>query len=469
MIAPGNTFAILTILFWPIITLLIFRSTTTDRAIVWSLLGAALFLPVSTTIKLPLFPNLNKESLSVVTALLIIVFSAKKGPVSIPSTPVIRFLLILYIVVPVITVMTNTEPQVSMFSRRPGLGLLELQNMLVGKFIYLVPFVLGYSFLHDPKAHKALLQVIVVAALFYSLLVLYEIRMSPRLHSIIYGYFPHDWRQQLRDGGFRSVAFLGHGLLVSVFLMSSVIAAASFVRSKVSLFNINPLLYCGFLAGVLVLNKSMAAIVFAVSAVSAIFVLNQKLQLKVAGLIVILCLTYPFLRGAELFPTQKVVEIAAIQDETRAASLAFRFEQEKGLLEWAERKPWFGWGIWGRSRPMTDQTGVGTAVTDGYWMLVLGEDGWLGYIACFGLMGLPVLFAYKGVSRSGEKSQSTAGMAMVLAFIILDQLPNDSMRPWVWLISGSLIGFYEKHRLLRSSSNNLAVKKREGASGTTQG
>lgn len=62
---------------------------------------------------------------------------------------------------------------------------------------------------------------LVIAGLIYTVPMLYEIRMSPQLHTIFYGYFPHSFGQQARGGGFRPVVFMGHGLLVGFLRLSS--------------------------------------------------------------------------------------------------------------------------------------------------------------------------------------------------------------------------------------------------------
>ena len=82
-----------------------------------------------------------------------------------------------------------------------------------------------------------MLRGLVVAGLIYSLPMLFEVRMSPQLHTWIYGYFPHSFGQQMRDGGFRPVVFIGHGLGVAFFVMTTVVAAAAFWRTGTHLFN----------------------------------------------------------------------------------------------------------------------------------------------------------------------------------------------------------------------------------------
>lgn len=59
-----------------------------------------------------------------------------------------------------------------------------------------------------------LLKVLALACLAYSLLALWEVRMSPRLNREIYGFFGHSWSQHVRYGGYRPILFLNHGIWV---------------------------------------------------------------------------------------------------------------------------------------------------------------------------------------------------------------------------------------------------------------
>ena len=75
----------------------------------------------------------------------------------------------------------------------------------------LAPFYIGSRFLCSDKGRSELLKAFPVAALFYSLPMLLEVRISPQLHRWVYGYFPHSFVQQVRYGGYRPVSFLSTG------------------------------------------------------------------------------------------------------------------------------------------------------------------------------------------------------------------------------------------------------------------
>ena len=174
---------------------------------------------------------------------------------------------------------------------------------------------------------------LIVAGLFYSLPMLFEVRMSPQLHTWIYGYFPHSFLQQMREGGFRPVVFLGHGLLVAFFIMTSAVAAAAFWRTRARVVRLPAAGVTAYLGGVLVLCKTLGALVYGAALVLLVRFTRPQLQLRIALVLVAIALLYPTLRAADLFPTRTMVELAQSIDADRAQSLKFRFDNEDQLLD----------------------------------------------------------------------------------------------------------------------------------------
>ena len=94
----------------------------------------------------------------------------------------------------------------------------------------LLPLILARKFLARPTEHRTFLIVLCTSGLLYSLLALYEVRMSPQLNNMVYGFFPHSWRQHIRGNGFRPLVFLEHGLFLGIFLSTTVLAAFGLAR-----------------------------------------------------------------------------------------------------------------------------------------------------------------------------------------------------------------------------------------------
>ena len=163
-------------------------------------------------------------------------------------------------------------------------------------------------------------------------------------------------------------------------------------------------------------------------------------QLLFAGVISVVVLLYPVLRSADLIPVDKVVALAERVSPDRAFSLQYRLDNEDALGARAAEKPLAGWGTWGRNQIFDPETGRMLSVTDGVWILVIGSYGWLGYIAQFGLLTLPILMLAFG-RRWGTLTPATAGLALVMAVNLLDLLPNATLTPITWMVGGALAGF----------------------------
>ncbi|RJK94694.1 hypothetical protein D3P06_18490 [Paracoccus aestuarii] len=90
-------------------------------------------------------------------------------------------------------------------------------------------------------------------------------------------------------------------------------------------------------------------------------------------------------------------------------------------------------------------------MTDGYWVIAIGSKGWLGYIAEFGLLLIPMIFL--GLRwKSLALTPATAGIAMVLTANMIDLIPNATLTPVTWLLAGALAGRLELGRVAADSA-----------------
>jgi hypothetical protein len=172
------------------------------------------------------------------------------------------------------------------------------------------------------------------------------------------------------------------------------------------------------------------------------------LHLRIALLLVVLALVYPLLRIADIFPTGVLVEAARTISDQRAGSLQYRFDQEAQLLDRASQRIIFGWGRYGRNRVyVQDYSGTGSdaSVTDGRWIITLGQFGLFGFLAEFGLLALPVFRAAAAlkVVKSFNDGIFLGALALILATNLVDLLPNSVLSSWTWLVAGSLMGCSE--------------------------
>jgi hypothetical protein len=283
---------------------------------------------------------------------------------------------------------------------------------------------------------------------------LFEIRFSPQLHFWVYGYYPTEFVQTMREGGFRPMVFMKHGLLAAFFLMTSVLAATALWRNRVRFVPAPSSVIVSYLGFVLFLCKSFAALVYGMFGGALIFLAKPKTQLRVATILVTISLLYPMLRSFDLFPTAIIIDLAKSVSQERAESLDVRFRNEAVLLTRAFERPLFGWGRYGRSRIYDAENGKDISVTDGRWIIDIGQFGLIGFLSEFGLLSICV---YRAVAacrlvRSASEQVAFAALVLILSLNIFDLLPNSGLLPWTWLLAGALLGNAEALAFNRKSS-----------------
>src|SRR5207302_451138 len=123
--------------------------------------------------------------------------------------------------------------------------------------------------------------------------------------------------------------------------------------------------------------------------------------------------------AADLVPTNAALDLAGSIDSDRRASLETRFNNENELLERASQRFLFGWGRYGRSR-IYGEWGNDVSVTDGWWIVIMGEFGFVGFLAQFGLLALPVFTTARALrfAESTKEKVFLSALALILAINI---------------------------------------------------
>lgn len=444
-----NAFATLVLASWPLVSLVLFRKLPAGRAVLWSLMLAYLFLPPPPTVfDFPGLPPLDKDRIPSIVAFLLCFFLYGKRILYFPRSHIAKGLMLLFVLTPLATVLTNSEPIFFGQVGLPGLRLIEAVALMVQQCIVLVPFILAYSFLRSEEALKDILIAFVSLGLVYSLLMLIEVRLSPQLNLWIYGYYQHLFDQLVRAGGFRPIVFLYHGLWVALFALMMLAAAAALFRAAKGRAKLAYGALTGYFALVLLLCKSLASILYAGILVPMILLASRLWQFRLAAALAALAVLYPIAKGLEWIPEAQILERVTELSEDRAGSLKFRFDNERVLLDRAYLKPVFGWGSWGRNHILDPVTGALLTVTDGRWIITIGVFGWVGYLAEFLLFSLPlfVLLARSFVlTKEDHTSPYLGALALILGFNLFDLLPNATITPLTWLLGGALLGYVEHH------------------------
>lgn len=451
-----NSFAYLMLMIWPIACVMMFRRMGIERAIIWAILGGYLLLPPRAVFDLPMVPDFDKTSIPNLFALACCLFVAKRAVPVRPESRLMTLLLVLFVAGTIPTVLTNTDailfssilesgPVSFVTGGLPGLRVMDVLSFASNQMITLIPFVLGRAFLASQTGLRELLLALLVGGLVYSLPALLEIRLSPQINIWVYGFFQHDFGQMMRQGGYRPIVFLPHGLWMAFFFMTAAAAAAALFRMADRNSRPRLLAATGYLFGVLILCKSLAPLAYGIAIIPAILLASPKGQIRIAVIFAGIAVLYPVLRENGIIPVDRILALAETISSERAESLAFRFENEEMLLERAHEKRLFGWGGWGRNLVRDPMSGEILSIPDGEWIIVFGTFGWVGYLSKMGILALP-LFLLLRQARREAPSRKVAALALILAITLIDMLINAILTPYTWLIAGAVLGYTESRR-----------------------
>jgi len=438
----GNDIAYLVLILWPLLAIYLYRTKTLQTATLWTVVGGFMALPVSTIIDFPLIPPLGKHSIPILSALVGVWFVKGKSVSLKGNYGWVKYLLVLFFLSPIITVLLNGDRINTGGMILPGLTVRDILSTMINQLLFIAPLLFGRQFFRTYEQQLVMFKTLIVAGLIYSIPILIEIRLSPQLHTWLYGYFPHSFGQQKRFGGFRPVVFMGHGLWVAFFVAVVTLSAIALWKNGEKIRQLSSAKVSLYLLAILILCKSMASLLYGIYAYFLIKYTSVKTQFRLSITLVTIALLYPNMSLLNIFPHQQVANVAAIIDEDRAGSLMFRFDQESELLKHGSEKFFFGWGGWGRSRLYNEETGRDESVTDGRWIITFGKFGWLGFIAEFGLLAMTVFRAYKASKLVNDKKELNllSAHAILVSFLMVDQIPNASLKPWLWLLAGILLG-----------------------------
>ena len=455
-----NALASLALASWPLVTVFLLKRLPPGRAVIATLLIGYLFLPEPpAAFDFPLVPPLTKHTIPALSALVMWFWLYSKDFRLLPRSPVTVCLLMLFILSPVATAMSNTAPVFWGDFRIQGMTIRDAIAFVIQQTLLVLPFLLARRFLSQAEDQRDLMVALMIGGVVYSFPMLIEVRLSPQMNMWIYGYYQHDFIQTIRFGGFRPMVFLYHGIWAAFFLLMSIVAAFALWKTGTFKSNWKILAIALYLTGVLVLAKSLGAWLFAAVLIPVIVLFGMRWQMRLAVCIAAFAITYPALKGAGVVPEDKILAFAESIDPDRAASLEFRFNNENRLLERAEEKPLFGWGNYDRNQIMNPLNGDILTVTDGRWIILIGQLGWLGFIAEFGLLVIPVFFLWRETRHRhpSEYSLLIVPMSLLLAVNVFDMLPNATLTPLTWLMAGALTGYAETLRENRGA--NLPIHR----------
>lgn len=102
------------------------RGLDRQRALIWSILAGYLLLPPVVAIDLPVFPALDKMMIPALAAAAMVFFFARdQGEKPPPMGGFVVFLVLMNLVSPMATALTNPDPLIDGINYRPGMNFAE--------------------------------------------------------------------------------------------------------------------------------------------------------------------------------------------------------------------------------------------------------------------------------------------------------------------------------------------------------
>lgn len=445
----------ITIFGWPLVVLALFAVLPPRRAVIVGMLGAWLFLPMA-GYPLPGLPDITKMSITCVTVFLgTMIFDA--GRFARLRWSWADLAMVTWVLVPLLSAVSAGYGAYEGFS-----GIL---NQLVS---WGMPYVIGRLYFSDLDGLRELAMGIFVGGLVYVPFVLFEARMSPQLHTWVYGFHQHVFAQSKRGEGWRPTVFMQHGLAVAMFMGTAAVCGvwlwtAGRVRTVRVIGGAVPtwILAVGLFA-VAAACKSSYALLLMLAGTGALL-LSRALNTRVvlAGMLMIAPL-YVAARTVGGWDAQLLRDAASMIAPSRTDSFAMRLDSEDTLWRWVQGELLFGHGRLGELTGK-DSENWGRFIPDGLWLIALGKNGMVGLAAMYGVLLLPsAVFLWRHRARELMRPDVAGATVLMLVLVLyaMDNLLNAMVNPIYLLAAGGLAA---------CSAGAVAQSERRSLAVSTQG
>ena len=413
-----NPFGTLIFYGWFPFLIFLFTQYKPHRVVAVGYIVSYLFLPLFTVSLVPGLPGFDKVTITSF-ALLIGMLMFDPGRINSLKLSWIDVPMVVWCLVPFASNYTNE------------LGLPDaFKGVLHQTIIWGFPYMFGLLYFNRFDRLRDLAIGIFAGGLAYIPFCLLESRIGPLIHLRVYGFTVfNDWSQAVRYGGYRPLVFTPHGLAVSAWMVGAALIGVWFWQSGAvkKLGNISvSVLTSSMLITVILLRSTGAWFILVLGIVAASLARWLRTGILIY-VVVALMSTYLYSAGTGAFKGEQIVAVVGQStNQDRAGSLRFRFDNEEILSAKARQKALFGWGWNGRNR-VIDPDGKDSAVTDSFWIIAFGSNGWVGLISFWTMMVLPgVVFLrrYPAHMWRSKKVAPAAILVVMLTTYMLDCLSN---------------------------------------------
>lgn len=311
--------------------------------------------------------------------------------------------------------------------------------------VFGIPWFLGRIYIGDVIRLRKFAQAIFIGGLIYIPFCLLEMKIGPEVHRMIYGFYPHpDYMQAVRDGGFRPIVCMQHGLMLGMFMASASLCGTwLWMRTaapRKRIWGIPIAFWVFVLVTVTVLCKSAGSLALLIAGLSVLLLTKFMRTYLLVFVLVAAPLTYIASRTMLGWDGNNLADmVEQYMNKDRASSLRTRFGSENVIVAKAMQKPILGWGPNGAGQ--SNAKGELIAIPDGMWEETLSAWGWIGLTAIYAVMLLPaVLLVRRFPARTwGHPALAAPGALAILGVLYaLDNLMNNMMNPLFYMAMGGV-------------------------------
>jgi hypothetical protein len=436
---------------WLLVSILIFASLRGRRAALACGIIGCLFLPVG-GVFLPGLPDYAKgTAIALGLVLGVLLFDSARLSTFRP-----RWFDLPVVALSVLTFFTSISN---------GIGPVDGISCTYGDcLMWAVPYFVGRLYFTRLEDLREFALGLVISAVVYAPLCWLEMRLSPQLHTWVYGYYPSQFIQSRRYGGFRPTVFMNHGLAVAAW-MSLAAVAAVWMRAggRIRLWGIPDYLLIGGLLVTAVFCKSMGPVLLMAIAILVYLAARLRPQRWLLYAVIAFPVVYVVCRISGLWSFSNVIELSTdIAGKERGDSLKLRVESENVLIDHTMARPLLGWGGWGRNRP----SGKADVLTDGLWIILFSQGGFLRLAAYVLTLQLPAWLLVRRLPARTWLRPSVSpaiGMALITALVGIDCLFNAGWNPVVVMAMGAVAGVAGSLRPRPSDARRPARRRARAA------
>lgn len=301
---------------------------------------------------------------------------------------------------------------------------------------FIVPVFLARLHLATPTALRTFLVALVGAGVIYAPLALFEFRMSPKIHTTMYGYFQHVFFQHYRNGMWRPIVCFDHALLLGrFFAITTFLALIPMRRDLVqSLGKLGKYVWVLPMLGLLV-SQSYGPYMLFVLLCAGYYIVQRRIwpgfALPAAGVIWI----------AGVFAGWRPLYFLANQvssiSRERADSLWYRLYALDEYATVIRTHPLFGHGGFGAGRIedlATDSQALMRALSSGYL-------GW-GVELLWWFVALYYVFKVMRMLPNTVLAKRAAAVGTLCALSIAISMLDKALDPMIMLLVSSFMAIY---------------------------